>query len=57
MNSNYNSAKMVTDPLEESKHREETQPADSEMSDHAHAYFTDQALEEVIGGGNNNFDG
>jgi len=37
----HNSVKMVTGPLEESKHPEETQPADSEISDNAHAYFTD----------------
>lgn len=41
---------MVTDPLEESKHREETQAAESELSDNAHAYFTDNALGDQIGG-------
>jgi hypothetical protein len=45
-----NSVKMVTDPLEESKHREETQAAESELSDNAHAYFTDNALGDQIGG-------
>jgi hypothetical protein len=55
MHSNYNSAKMVMDPLEESKHREETQPADSEISDNANVYFTDMALGDVNCGSNNNF--